>query len=85
MSQPSLFDQREWQPRYVNYARVHDRVPEEQLAWDRERWPGGCMTGFIIWSERRLTEFFGADCLNRHVPAGRWPEYDAWLDGLEPG
>ena len=39
----------EWNPRYEAYARVHGRDPEAMLEYDRKRWPGGCMCGFMLW------------------------------------
>jgi hypothetical protein len=39
----------EWNPQYVQYAKVHGRTPDDMLAHDRERWPGGVMTGYILW------------------------------------
>jgi len=37
------------QPRYLAYAQAHGRTPDEMLAHDRGAWPGGCMTGFMVW------------------------------------
>lgn len=50
-----------WNPRYVEYARVHGRTPERQLAHDEQAWVGGKMIGFLIWHGRRVVEF-----LHRH-------------------
>lgn len=40
----------EWSPEWVAYATAHDRTPDEQLAHDRARWPGGRMAGFLLWT-----------------------------------
>lgn len=39
-------------PRYLQYARAHGRSGEEQLAHDKEAWPGGAMCGFILWMKQ---------------------------------
>lgn len=38
-----------WNPRYLAYAKEAGHTPDEQLAHDRQAWPGGCMAGFILW------------------------------------
>lgn len=44
-------------PRYVAYASENGRTPEDQLAFDREAWPGGCMAPFMIWISGKLRAF----------------------------
>jgi len=36
--------------RYLSYCRAHDNTPAEQRAIDDADWPGGIMTGFILWN-----------------------------------
>lgn len=40
-------------PRFLAYARAHDLDPDEMLALDAERYPGGKMAGFIVWIGER--------------------------------
>ena len=35
--------------RYLAYATAHGRAPEAMLAHDEQAWPGGKMTGFMLW------------------------------------
>lgn len=71
-----------YQSRYIAYARAHGRTPEAQDAHDDEAWPGGCMTGFILWIGDRWAEW---------KTAVNWPkagvigdqqhrEFDEWLN-----
>jgi hypothetical protein len=51
----------DWNPRYQAYAHAHGEADAEaMLAADRERYPGGCMTGFVLWLRERWDEFFHA-------------------------
>lgn len=41
-----------WNPRYLAYAAEHRKTPDEMLAFDRSRFPAGCMTGFLTWKSK---------------------------------
>ena len=82
-----------YNPRYMNYARVHGRTPEEQLIQDRLDWPGGSAVGFTQWNNARLGEYakvnpkaFFVGILTPRDHHGGRPKlhdheaYDAWLD-----
>lgn len=67
-------------PRYANYARAHGRTPEQQLEQDRLDWPGGVMTGFLLWNRDRLCECSAAHPEFFFYGGLADPEgYDAWL------
>ncbi len=70
----------DWNPRFVNYARVHGRQPQEQLDLDKAAMPGACMINFLQWNRARLNEYskinpkaFTCGGLTDHK------SYDAWL------
>jgi hypothetical protein len=72
----------EWNPRYLEYCRVTGGLsPEATLARDRERWPGGAMTGFVVWMPaqwatwRRLNGYKADAILDDEAVAA----FDAWL------
>lgn len=78
-----------WNPRYVHYARVHKRTPEDMLTHDERRFPGGKMCGFILWIRKKWQQW---DKLPDH--GGRFPgscvarqeahdDFDAWLAGVK--
>ena len=41
----------DWNPRYVAYAKAHDKTPEEMQASERG------MVGFILWIGGQMVEF----------------------------
>ena len=65
-------------PKYVAYAKAHGRTPEEMMQHDAEAYPGGCMTGFILWMSEMKKEFWKASpqsfCVDQH---GIW-DTKAW-------
>lgn len=70
-----------WNPRYLNYAKSHGRSPEEQIAHDREKFPGGPGAGFILWNRSRICEYSKINP-RAFTPGGGLADhagYDAWL------
>lgn len=60
-------NQPEYNPRYLAYCLASGRSPEEQLEHDRERWPGGCMCGFMLWIGKQWDAWRAAHGLVRHA------------------
>jgi hypothetical protein len=67
-------------PRYLAYCQAHNKTPERMIAFDEKHWPGGKMTGFILWSNVQLRK--------AHVEHPGWflgehlweaKQYDRWL------
>lgn len=71
-------------PRYAAYARAHGRSADEMLAFDRERYPGGCMAEFIVWIGRRWSEWRKINGLPRNpiLSSEDYANFDAWLADL---
>lgn len=53
---------RDWNPNYLAYAKSKNLTPEACMAKDTEEYPGGKMTGFILWMSQQTIEF---DKINR--------------------
>jgi len=71
-----------WNPRYVCYARAHGREPQAMLDYDRDRFPGGSMSGFVVWNGDKWKEF--ANKFHPKTPPElrqcyHGDEYDRWL------
>jgi hypothetical protein len=74
-----------FQPRYVAYAAAHGRTPVDQLAADRDRFPGGHMAGFTTWLADRWAEF-GIPMMSRSTSDAEQDAFTAWLTELaRPG
>ena len=65
-------------PRYVEYARAHKRTPEKMMAYDRRRFPGGLMTGFVLWNGARWLEWKAL-----HLELAPRAKGDTWYIGDE--
>ena len=75
MSQPSP---NAYQFRYLAYCAALGRTPEEQLAHDRQRYPGGSMVGYIVWISNQWARF--EDMHQRHLQRTlHHAEFDRWL------
>ena len=46
-----------YQKRYIAYAKYHGKTPQEIYEHDKEQFPGGRMTGFIIWINKMRLNF----------------------------
>lgn len=74
-----------WNPRYLAYcAATGASTPDEALARDRERWPGGCMTGYITWINAQWEGFAKSVGIPRRVIELQLgfdvhARFDAWL------
>lgn len=51
------FMEKKWNPRYVWFAKAHGRTPQDQMKHDESAWPGGIMTGFVLWMSLAEEEF----------------------------
>jgi hypothetical protein len=75
---------KKWNHRFVQFARVHGRTPEEQIEHDRldnevvSMWPFICWNGRMLAEWKVLTNFgWPSLCAPEHHAA-----YDAWLAKL---
>lgn len=75
-----------WNPRYLAYATAQGLSPKDCLARDTELWPGGKMTGYLLWIHRQWRDW---DEKNKH-PAEHIRDseehraFDAWLQQGRP-
>jgi hypothetical protein len=70
-----------WNPRYLAYC--YPCSPQNQLALDRKLYPGGCMTGFILWVPARWREFDQIKGLStmKHIGPPFWIYCDCGPNG----
>lgn len=68
-------------PNFRAYAAAHGRTPEAQLAHDEAAWPGGIMTGFMLWIAERKRAF-KAEHPECFLFGDIW-DYDVWLVWLQ--
>jgi len=74
-----------WNPRYVAYATAHGKTPGEMLSADEAEFPGGRMTGFVLWMRRKWAEWGRAPGHGDRFPGSRvarqeaHDDFDRWL------
>lgn len=73
-----------WNPRYMAYCHAHGETDaDKMLARDDERWPGGRMCGFILWTQARWSEWRRLMGYGPHDPIDDYDHrtFDLWLWG----
>lgn len=78
----------EYNVRYVYYANAHGKSPQDMMAHDTKKYPGGCMTGFLLWMACRKREFSVAHPEAMYFEAGetvsgRIKDQVKWTEFLE--
>lgn len=70
-----------WNRRYLAYCRAQGTPdPDAMIERDHERWPGGPMTGYILWIRERWAEWATANKRDRnHLTDEDHAAFDAWL------
>lgn len=83
-SQYGVYTPDDCHERYVAYCAAHGRTPDAQGARDRNRWPGGCMTGYIMWIQRHHLAFAAAhpEWAARGGPTFNQEAFTTYLRGL---
>lgn len=71
---------KEFNPFFYSYAKSNGNEPAQQMAQDEIDYPGGAMTGFILWIAEKKKEFYlesPDSFLNRDVihDAEAWSEF----------
>lgn len=71
-----------FQPRYLNYARMHGKRPEDMIDFDRKR--GGIGAWFSPWIMGRWAEFDRLTDRQYRIGSGHTEAghrvFDRWLD-----
>jgi len=75
-------------PRYVAYAASQGRSPSEQMAHDDIEYPGGIMTGFILWipnawrewaKDKKLSPEKVKQLRSNRASQEQHDDFDGWL------
>jgi hypothetical protein len=71
-----------YQSRYIAYAKSNNNTPEKQLEIDAHKYPGGKMSGFIVWISDIRSEW---SMKTNEIPKHGWSKeqhkkFDQWLN-----
>jgi hypothetical protein len=69
-------------PRFIAYAKSEGLAPAAVLSLDAERFPGGKMTGFMLWIQGRWAAWRRLNGLARYeqLSEADHAAFDAWLE-----
>ena len=69
-------------PRYLAYCKMMGKTPDEMLVHDAIEWPGGIMTGFMLWIQGKWWEWDGLNNHPSREPHGeaQHKAFDLWLN-----
>jgi len=73
---------KQWNPRYLAYCNANHNHPEAQILIDEKKYPGGKMTGFIIWNRLHWALFFKEQGLIKQpdvITHDIHKQYNEWL------
>lgn len=72
---------RSWNPRYYAYATSHGRKCEDMLTFDKKKWPGGKMCGFILWIREQWNVWSeeSGEIKDGHWSTTQHKKFDQWL------
>lgn len=69
-----------YQARYRAYCNAQGRDPEAQMQHDATAFPGGVMTGYILWVRDQWVQWRAAHpSANRFASAEEHDAFDTWL------
>ena len=68
----------DYNPRFTAYAKANGKTELEMMEHDTEKYPGGKMTGFIIWMDARWAQF-NTETGSDNFTQDKHEKFDAWL------
>ena len=69
-----------WCERYQVYAAAHGFTCDEMLTYDRERWPGASMAGYVLWINAKWSRYCRRFNVNRNFKTEKTHEnFNNWL------
>lgn len=71
----SIMNTDTYQKLYIKYCQENQKEPKEMLAFDKERFPGCCMCGYILWISEKRVEYFKEHGLSRIENLKHWEEF----------
>jgi hypothetical protein len=68
-----------YNPRYLAYCKAHGKIPNAMMMHDEQRFPGGCMAGYILWIGGKWAEWKKVTGNNGPLGNEHYTQFDEWL------